>query len=335
VTFPGHPGFDESQHARKVANWFGTKHLELPIEGDFSSLVERLARQIDDPIADSSLIPTYLVSQLIRNHVTVALGGDGGDELFGGYATYSQAIGRTTIPGFLRIPAISRALRTVAKRLPLGTKGRSRLISWDHDPLKQFVVRTVLFDESTRRTLLRDRFEGQAGMTFERPEHYRVALAPQPSPDILDAATRIDFASYLPDDILHKVDRASMAVSLEIRAPFLDQRIIEFAFGQVPSSLKASRTERKILLKQLGKMVLPPDFDLERKQGFSIPTALWGSGNWHALCADVLGGAGQVLFDRKTLGRWIRRSSRNAVVAAYLYPLVMFELWRCHNRISV
>jgi asparagine synthase (glutamine-hydrolysing) len=160
----------------------------------------------------------------------------------------------------------------------------------------------------------------------------RIPLAP----DLLQRATRLDFANYLAEDILVKVDRASMLSSLEMRAPLLDYRLIEFAFGSVPSALKATATGRKVLLKRLAARVLPPQFNTQRKQGFSIPLAAWlRAGKWHAFFRDVLLGAESVAFNHKAINVLLAGQARGRDNSERLFSLVLFELWRREYKVSM
>ena len=160
------------------------------------------------------------------------------------------------------------------------------------------------------------------------------AASVDPSVDLLQRATRLDFQTELADGILVKVDRASMLNSLEIRAPLLDYRIIEFAFHDVPSSMKATANERKIILKRLAQRLLPADFDRKRKQGFSVPLAQWlKSGPWLDLFSAVLLDR-DCLFARKTVNRLLDEQRRGWRNGERLFGLVLFELWRREYRVS-
>jgi asparagine synthase (glutamine-hydrolysing) len=178
------------------------------------------------------------------------------------------------------------------------------------------------FDATTRRRLLR----GHPGHPLAA-ERIREARIPR-HPDLLQRATRMDFESYLPDDILVKVDRASMLSSLEVRAPLLGYRVIEFAFGKVPSRLKATEGEKKILLKRLAARLLPPEFDRKRKQGFSIPLAEWlKAGPFRDLFWGTLTAA-DAMFDAPTVRSLLKRQDRGFSNGERLFALVQFELWR-------
>ena len=166
-------------------------------------------------------------------------------------------------------------------------------------------------------------------------ERIREERIPQAA-ELLQRATRMDFGNYLAEDILVKVDRASMLNSLEVRAPLLDYRLIEFAFGKVPSHLKATATSRKVLLKRLAARILPPEFDLQRKQGFSIPLGSWlRSGPWKAFFHEMLLGLDDTPVHRKEMGKLLDGQAKGRANSERLFALVMFELWRREYRITM
>lgn len=328
ISFPGHGAFDESAHARIVARHFGTEHVEMAAEPASVDLLPDLARQYDEPLADSSMIPTYLVSRLIRREAKVALGGDGGDELFGGYHHYEwvrrQDLIRRAVPPPLR-SMVSRA----ARRLPLGMRGRSYLVGTARDVDWSMANANVYFDVDARRRLL-----APSGLLVdEAAEQGKADLAHGRS--AVQRAMAMDFRSYLVDDILTKVDRASMLTSLEVRAPLLDPRIIELAYGRVPDRLRAWKGRRKILLKMLGARMLPPELDLSRKQGFSIPLDRWFRGEWGVVMREILDDADPHLFDRAAVGDLMRSQEKGIANAHRIFALVIFELWRKEYRVSV
>ena len=322
IGFPGHGKLDETEHARLIARCFGTRHTELMAEDATADLLPRLARQFDEPMVDSSMIPTFLVSQLVRQHCTVALGGDGGDELFGGYVHYSRLQWMQK-----KLGPIPRSLRkgvalTAEKMLSAGVKGRNWLQGLGADLDSGLPLIASCFDATTRKRLL----AAQPGwpLVAESVFEGRVPV----HPDLLQRATRMDFGNYLAEDILVKVDRASMLNSLEVRAPLLDYRLIEFAFGKVPSHLKATVQDRKILLKRLTARVLPPEFDRQRKQGFSIPLGEWlKAGPFRALFNEVLRDP-QCSFDAHTVDGLLRGQDKGRSNGERLFALVLFELWR-------
>lgn len=322
IGFPGHGKLDETEHARLIARHFGTRHTELMAEPTTADLLPRLARQFDEPIVDSSMIPTFLVSQLVRQHCTVALGGDGGDELFGGYGHYSRLQWMQRKLGPIPRPLRIGIALAAEKLLPVGVKGRNWLQGLGVDLDKGLPLIASCFDATTRGRLL----AAQSGWHAQAEDVLRSRVPVHP--DLLQRATRMDFVNYLAEDILVKVDRASMWNSLELRAPLLDYRVIEFAFGKVPSHLKATAKDKKILLKRLTACVLPPEFDRQRKQGFSIPLAEWLKGGaFRALFHEVLRDP-KCSFDAGTVGSLLGGQDRGRSNSERLFALVLFELWR-------
>jgi|RhiMethySRZTD1v2_1073278.scaffolds.fasta_scaffold129946_2 asparagine synthase (glutamine-hydrolysing) len=328
VSFPGHGSFDESEHARLIARHFDTEHLELQAAETGPDLLPMLARQFDEPMVDSSMVPTYLVTRLVREHCTVALGGDGGDELFAGYGHYDRLLwlrdnlGR--VPREVRVP-IAKVAGAI---LPIGFKGRNWLQGLGEDLDSGLPLIGSYFDRATRPRML-----GNGRVSAAVAEEIRSERIPGTA-DLLQRATRMDFENYLAEDILVKVDRASMLNSLEVRAPLLDYRVIEFAFGKVPSELKATLSGRKLLLKKLASRLLPPAFDTRRKQGFSIPLASWlQKASWQDFFRDALLGADS-FFDRKLVTELLEGQAKGRSNSERLFALVMFELWRHEYRVA-
>jgi len=322
VSFPGHSTLDEAPYARLVARHCGTEHTELAAEPPGPDLLAELAAQFDEPLADTSLIPTFLVSRLIRQHCTVALGGDGGDELFAGYGHYRALLRRSRgLPHSLGCLA-----EAGLERLPLGLKGRNYLLNWARNPRERMAHVGSFFDARSRSRLLAP-FLAQGRRLPGRAEAERAASW-RDEWSVLRNATHLDFTSYLVDDILAKVDRASMKVSLEVRAPWLDYRILEFAFGEVPDQLKATARDIKILPKRLARKLLPGELDLDRKQGFSPPMAAWLKGSWGDFAADVLAQADGALWNKAMVGKLLAGLRQGLSHSARIFLLVMFELWR-------
>jgi asparagine synthase (glutamine-hydrolysing) len=329
VRFPGHGAYDETEHARLIARHFGTGHVEIEAESMTPTLLPSLARQFDEPMTDSSMLPTYLLSKVVRSHCTVALGGDGGDELFGGYPHYDRmawlARRCAPMPAFMR-----RALANLGGSLPVGLRGRNWLMALGCDFATGVPAIAQMFDARAR-----GRLAAAAAWSTDFAERDRAARIPVGA-ELLQRATRLDFATYLPEDLLVKVDRASMLTSLEVRAPLLDVDMIEFAFGQVPARLKADASGRKLLLKKLAARVLPPAFDQARKQGFSIPLARWlRAGEWREYFRDVLLDPAQRWFDRRAIEAMLAGESEHRSNAERLFGLVMFELWRREYHVEV
>ena len=322
IGFDGNERHDETAHARLVARTFGTEHTELFADMSTAELIPRLARQFDEPIVDSSMIPTWLVSKLVREHCTVALGGDGGDELFGGYEHYARLLKMHKLFGAL--PLLPRKMlgSLAGWVLPIGFRGRNWAQGVAIDLERKLPLIATHFDRRARRDLVgRDIDESEAAeeIFFRRMPVVR---------DLIERATRMDFSNYLAEDILVKIDRSSMMNSLEIRSPFLDKRVIEFAFGSVPSSLKAALSEKKILLKRLCERVLPSEFDKKRKQGFSVPMGAWlKQGPYRRLFWDVLTDS-NCIFNRRAVISLLKNQDRGFANGERLFALVLFELWR-------
>jgi asparagine synthase (glutamine-hydrolysing) len=321
IAFPGHVEHDESPYANIVAKHFGTEHVVMPAEEASLDLLPQLVRQYDEPLADSSAIPTYIVSRLIRQYATVALGGDGGDELFGGYQQYVWISRIARLQAL--VPSMFRGLLGRAgKALPVGTRGRNYVVAAGEKGFSALGRTSIFFDPEWRRELLAVR-NGK----HQTPEELRMQLT-SGAGSLLQGMQRIDFRSYMVDDILVKVDRASMLASLETRAPFLDPAVIEFAFGQVPDRLKTSTSERKILLRHLAARLLPRELNLRRKQGFAVPINAWFAGELGTTMRTVLGEADPNIFHPAAIARLFALQEQNGSQLHRLYALTVFEMWR-------
>ena len=272
IALPG-SSLDESVHAAVVARHFSTEHHRLELDASSLSVIDEIAPLVDEPLADSSLLPAFAVSRLTRRHVTVALGGDGGDQLFGGYSDYPQALADQQHLGMLP-PGAFRMAAAIAACLPAGLRGRNRIASLKGGPLQQIIWGSPYFDASLRKRLLHQDFTARLGAAADAPEQGLLALFDGGKGPV-DRMTRTHFGSILPDDFLVKVDRASMAHSLEMRCPFLDHRLIEFCFSKVPEAWKVSGGQARRLEMHLARRMLPDALDLNRKQGFSIPADQW------------------------------------------------------------
>jgi len=328
IGFPGHGRFDEAPRARRVAERLGLEHEVLDAGPATADLLPALARQYDEPIADSSMIPTFLVSKRVRERCTVALGGDGGDELFGGYTSHTRVLALDRW-GALLGGAVRALAATAAAALPAGAWGRAGLLQIAQ-PAGRRHAAFWYFDPTLRRRLMPDGPPPGAAS----PEDARVAAGAGAATP-LQAAQRSDFRTYLPDDILAKVDRASMLCSLEVRAPWLDRRIVEFAFGRVPDALKAAGADRKILPRRLAGRVLPPDPDPGRKQGFSFPLDRMMEDVWGKAISGALMDAAGSPFDRRAVEGLLGATRRGRRLANALFPLALFELWRAAYRVAV
>ena len=320
VVFPNHPNLNESHHARSVAQYYGTEHTMIEARSQSASLIEKLAHQFDEPVADSSMVPTFLVAEAVRKHCTVALGGDGGDELFGGYKNYSKALQiekiKSKMPTFLR-KSISIG---ASMFLPVGMRGRTWL---QHLDSSKVTVLAPHFENEFRLKLLSNQFSPLAS----KAEQYR-RFPIDSSGDLLQQLTRADFYGFMTEDILVKVDRASMLNSLEVRSPLLDHQIIEFAFKRIPSAQKVTANGRKIFLKQFAASILPPEFDMVRKQGFTMPISEWlKQGEYCDLFKEVLFSR-ECIFDRHVIEKMFAGLNYGQAHGERLFALGLFEIWR-------
>jgi asparagine synthase (glutamine-hydrolysing) len=325
VRMRGADAVDESPFAASVARHLGTTHHELDASDDTAAILPQLLAQYDEPIADSSMVPTFLVSSAIRQHATVAIGGDGGDELFGGYFRYPVHVRQGQLRA--RIPAPVRSLGgRVARLLPEATKGKTFLDSLASDDGASIANVGILFDRSQRVELLGD--DSSVGTAWHRRERQF-----EDRSTILQRSTAADFCNYMVDDVLVKVDRASMLASLEVRAPFLHRPVIEFAFGELPDVLRATVGGRKLVLRRLARKYLPADFDSVRKQGFSIPLRSWLSASWRPL-VESAAAASPPRLSRGGVQRWLASPPRSDREADRQFALLALIHWANRYGIS-
>lgn len=334
IRFPGYGHYDETEHARLIAQHFDTDHIELEAEPSTIELLPLLARQFDEPMVDSSMIPTYLVCKLARRYCTVVLGGDGGDELFGGYLHYSRLLRIQERLGWLPYALRRAGAGLASDYLPSGFKGRNWLRALDYDIGHGLPpIPNIFFSPSERRRLVRQDLRDRQ-IIGKAAEHLRLRCIPLES-DLLQRATRMDFANYLPEDILVKVDRASMLTSLEMRAPWLDYHIVEFAFGKIPASLRATTAGRKVISKLLAQRLLPAKFDVNRKWGFSIPLSTWlKEKNWSDFFQQILLESDSQFFCKDYVKKLFDKRTKGGITTERLFGLVLFELWAREYRVQ-
>jgi asparagine synthase (glutamine-hydrolysing) len=267
--------FDETQYARAVANRFGTDHHELIVDPDIEQTLDHLSRMAEEPFGDSSMLPTYHVCQIARKYVTVALSGDGGDELFAGYDRYSRAMERRN-ESWLPQTAANFYRRQIHHRLPMGTYGRNRfwnvLLNRRDRYLDDVSCLPALHRE---RSIFSEDFLQRAAALPDAFKPFQEIYDHAPAGNDLSRLMYLDLKTYLPGDILTKVDRMSMAVSLEVRVPLLDHAFVEWA-AATPVEWKFRNGQRKYILKKLAERLGIPGGVLHRpKQGFQLPLADW------------------------------------------------------------
>ncbi len=285
------PTYNELKWARKVADHLGVNHKDEIIKPDVLELFEHLMFFLDDPIGDFSIFPTYLVSRLARKHVTVALSGDGGDELFGGYETYlaqHKAKIFSRIPAFIRKGIIETAINNVkptAKKKGFINKAKRFVEGTYHDDELSHARWRIFVGEEMRRNLFSE--TALKDMISPPSQHIEKLFKQAGNRGELNRSLYVDVKSYLCDNILTKVDRMSMAVSLEARVPYLDPDLVSLAF-QVPEKFKVTSKDTKVILKKLASKYVPDECVYRPKEGFSIPIKNWLTNEFRSLMEDLL-----------------------------------------------
>lgn len=328
ISLPG-TRYDEGTYARCVADYFATEHHVLETRYASMDIINELSSFIDEPIADSSLIPAFMISKLTREKVKVAIGGDGGDELFGGYTHYLTTL--TDQHRFAWIPSgLTKTASRIVSYLPSGVKGRNRIASLREGPLQQMIWGSPYFDIALRRRIFTDDQVSSPGFELDAPERWLLNLFKEGC-DPVDSMTRTDFGSILPDDFLVKVDRASMANSLEIRSPFLDYRLVEFAFSCIPSRWKVFGGKTRLIQRILAKRMLPSNLSINRKQGFSIPMDDWLRVDKCRIIRNYMSYLPEVI-KRNEVESLIRGHMRGRANGARLYALLMLGIAMKNNK---
>ena len=285
------PTYNELKWARKVADHLGVNHKDEIIKPDVLELFEHLMFFLDDPIGDFSIFPTYLVSRLARKHVTVALSGDGGDELFGGYETYlaqHKAKIFNRIPAFIRKGIIEAAINNVkptAKKKGFINKAKRFIEGTYHDDELSHARWRIFVGEEMRKNLFSE--TALKEMISPPSQHIEKLFKQAGNRGELNRSLYVDVKSYLCDNILTKVDRMSMAVSLEARVPYLDPDLVSLAF-QVPEKFKVTSKDTKVILKKLASKYVPYECVYRPKEGFSIPIKNWLTNEFRPLMEDLL-----------------------------------------------
>ncbi|HET7567585.1 MAG TPA: asparagine synthase (glutamine-hydrolyzing) [Gaiellaceae bacterium] len=321
--------FDERDDARLVAERYGTNHHELLVRPDPELLLEALAAAFDEPFADSSALPTYLVSQLASEHVKVALSGEGGDELFGGYYTYAADLLADRFGGLARLARpFVEALPSSSRKASLEYRAKRFVRAAHLPPLERHHGWKEIFAPDVRAELTGRRSE------FDPVDVYRDRYRETEGADELARLQDVDFGIYLVDDLLVKTDRASMAHSLEARVPFLDPMVTNLAFA-LPARHKVRGLAKKVLLRKAVEPLLPREVVHGRKRGFSIPAAAWLRGELAPFARETLSAATlerqgffrpaavSRILDEHVAGRedWSRQ----------LWGLLAFTLWYEHH----
>jgi asparagine synthase (glutamine-hydrolysing) len=325
--------YDEADHARAIARQFSTDHHEQIVRPDATAIVDRLAWHFDEPFADSSAIPTYYVSAIARQHVTVALGGDGGDENFAGYRRYV----------FDRIENVLRSVAPLGlRRLLFGPLGRwypplawaprvfrakATFQSLARTPLEGYFNSISIFRPAEKAQMFTQGFRASlAG--YDSIEVFRQYYDRAGTEDQLSRIQYVDIKTYLADDILTKVDRASMAVSLEVRAPILDHQFMELV-ARIPSSLKLRGRETKYIFKKALSPTLPENILHRPKQGFAIPLNRWFCNELKEMAYATIFDSSDDILDMQFLRKiWDQHQKKVYDRSAHLWAVLLYRKWQ-------
>lgn len=327
--------YDETRYAKEVSKRFGTIHQEFLVEPDAVEILDRLVWHYDEPFADSSAVPTWYVSQMTRRHVTVALSGDGGDELFTGYPRYKAAWlaqGFDRLPRFLRRLAAGsywRSLPASPRQKSLRRRFKRFVDCLGKEPIARYLEWIAIFGEERRAGLYREDFAAELGDS--RPVGFlRAAFARAAGRDPVTATSLADLVTYLPCDLMTKVDIASMAHGLECRQPFLDHTVVEAAI-RLPGRLKFRLGSGKRLLKATFADLLPDSVRRRPKMGFGVPLDYWFRGPLNSTARDLL------LDPQSFTARYFREETITALLDEHaagkfdhgyrLWSLLFLERW--------
>ena len=317
-------GFDELTYARDVATHIGTDHHDLILRPDVVRIVEDLTWYLDEPFGDTSAIPTFMVSQLAREHVKVVLTGDGGDEVFAGYDRY---VVEDRERSYESVPwPIRKTAAALGQILPDGARGKRFLQHFGLNGTTRYLDAVAFLRRDDLRRLFRpDVFTHLAA-------HDPIAAAEaslQSGEDWLDAIQYFDLTNYLPQDVLTKVDRMTMAHSVEARPPLLDHRLIEFA-ATIPARLRLRGGTTKYLFKQAMRGILPDRIIDRQKQGFAVPLARWMRHDLSEFVTDILlsdRAATRGIFDLRQVEKVVQLNDSGRNLDLQLWTMLSFELW--------
>lgn len=326
--------YDEIQYAKQVAEQYHTTHHELTVKENILDHLEYIAGFFDEPFADQSLVPTYFVSQLAKTKVTVALAGDGGDENFAGYSKYNvdqvENNLRNKVPGLIRrnvFPPFVKPLQHSSIRV-LNRAG-TLLDAMSKSPAEGFYLTNTFMTDTMWNRLANDDLKREVDgyhPSIQSMDFYNAA----DTDDHLSRVLYTDIKTYLVGDILVKVDRMSMANSLEVRAPLLDHRVVEYA-ARIPSALKLYQGEKKHILKKAFRNLLPDDILYRKKMGFSVPLAHWLRNELKSTGEEKLFASDNGLsnfFDMAEIKKiWQEHQHGVRDHSAALWSLLMFEFW--------
>lgn len=319
VSFPQCRSLDESSYAQNVSKLYKTNHHVLEANPDCVDLLPKLAQQFDEPLVDSSMIPTFIVCQMVSRHCKVVLGGDGGDEVFGGYPHYSRLL---KVRNYLKqFPSFSKEIISYFSDnyLPHGFKGKNYLSIIKHFNKTDIIPQPAIhFDLNTRQKIL-------SPFSYKPKDMYNYNIN---NDNFENNLMKTDFCNYLSEDILVKIDRCSMLNSIEMRAPLLDHNIIEFAFNYINHNQKFTVNQKKKFLKKFCRKIFPCNYDFKRKQGFELPITKWlKKGKFRDFFMEILLDK-SCIFDESLVINLFKMHNLGFSNSERLFSLLFFELWR-------
>ncbi len=333
----GEEKYNEAPYAKVVAELFTTNHHEYPVFPQASAIVDVLSWHYDEPFADSSAIPTYYVSKLARQNVTVSLSGDGGDENFAGYTRYvfdqRENTFRRLLPQALQSPVFS-FLRGLYPRNTTGSnifRGKAFVENLARDPVNAYLYNVSVFHDEAKPELMNTDVQKQI-KGYQTLDYFRGLYQQAKAEDHLSRIQYLDIKSYMCEDILTKVDRASMAVSLEVRCPLLDHKFMEYA-ARIPFYKKLVSGKGKHIFKKALERHLPADILYRKKMGFAVPVAEWFRKDIKDYSKKLIlnGSATERFFNRSTVEKiWNQHQQGHVNASTRLWTIMMFNLW--YNR---
>ena len=318
------PQFNEAHHAKQVADYLGTNHHEEILRPDPSLLVEKISQVLDQPFADSSIVPTYLLAKFARENLIVALGGDGGDEVFGGYDRY---LATPVLQKLNPILGLARSGLKFAGKQSIGHSRKINRVGSQLSPKASLAARyssiLSLTQPEELSTLLNPNFQSKSGEIVNLKQFTAGTLSS------FDRMIRSDFGAYLPGDLLVKVDIATMANGLELRSPMLDVNVIEWGIS-LPRKYKIKGFETKHILKDVARSLVPPSLIDRPKMGFGIPRAEWLRTDLHEMVSDLLTdstAANRGWFNANEVEKHLSDHKSGIDRDQILWPMLMLELW--------
>jgi asparagine synthase (glutamine-hydrolysing) len=318
------PQFNEAHHAKQVADHLGTNHHEEILKPDPSLLVEKISQVLDQPFADSSIVPTYLLAKFARENLIVALGGDGGDEVFGGYDRY---LATPVLQKLNPVLGLARSGLKFAGKQSIGHSRKINRVGSQLSPKASLAARyssiLSLTQPEELSTLLNPNFQSKSGEIVNLKQFTTGTLSS------FDRMIRSDFGAYLPGDLLVKVDIATMANGLELRSPMLDVNVIEWGVS-LPRKYKIKGFETKHILKDVARSLVPPNLIDRPKMGFGIPRAEWLRTDLHEMVSDLLTdstAANRGWFNANEVERHLSDHKSGIDRDQILWPMLMLELW--------